>query len=259
MKNTKVRRGNSLIQPRSSIFLITLMFSMVMLFGLASASDYLPHKQNTELQFSLTSNNASSCNVTTLDRVSGVVNINQIMTKNLNTFNSTINADNFSSLGSYCFNIVCTDGLTFETGSVCREVSVTGKELTSAKATSYTIILIISILVFIGVLYFGIAMPSGNNKDEMTGYILAISNLKYLKYLFLALSYVCLIWITYFIWMVIYAYLDFDFLSNIFKFMFFFLLAGALPLFIIYCYLNISNLVRDSKIGDSLQRGLRTK
>jgi len=99
---------------------------LCIMISLASAVDYSPHKQNTLLQFAITSNNATQCNVTTMTHPLGVVYINQIMTKNGNTFNSSVVGGNFSNLGSYCFNLVCTDGINIETGSLCREVTPSG-------------------------------------------------------------------------------------------------------------------------------------
>jgi len=139
------------------------------------------------------------------------------------------------------------------------EVSHTGKELTSAKATSYAIIIIISVLIFVGLLWIGLALPSGNKTDEFTGYVIAIRNLKYLKYVLLGFSYINLLWISYFSWMITYAYLDFEFLSNIFRFMFTFLVILTLPLFILFAWITISNLVKDSQVADALMRGLRVK
>jgi len=139
------------------------------------------------------------------------------------------------------------------------EVTTTGKELTSAKATSYTIILIISILVFLGLLWFGFAMPSKNKTDEMTGYIFALNNLKYLKYTLLGFAYTTLVWISYFIWMISYSFLDFGFLTDIFRVGFIFLTVLIFPLFILYTYIIIVNIVKDRKIGDMLTRGLRVR
>lgn len=100
----------------------------IILFMFSFASSYEPHKQNTELQFSFTSNNATACNVSTVNTPNGVISINQESTRSGQTFNNTIDSGNFSTLGNYCFNIVCTDGSQVETGSICREISSTGTQ-----------------------------------------------------------------------------------------------------------------------------------
>ena len=139
------------------------------------------------------------------------------------------------------------------------EVSATGTELTQAKAISYIVILIISILIFFGLLFIGIKLPSKNKSDELTGYIIAVSNLKYVKTFILGLSYLSLLWISYFTWMITHAFLDFTFLSSMFKIIFYALAISTFPLFILYVYFTIANFIKDKDISDLLLRGLSTK
>ena len=119
---------------------------------------------------------------------------------------------NTSVLGIYTYDYFDIAGNVYVNDF---EITATGKDLTTAKATSYIIILFISLLIFVGLLWMGLGLHSKNKSDEMTGYVIAVSNIKYLKYLFLGFSYLCLVWISYFSWMIVYAYLDFNFLSNI--------------------------------------------
>jgi len=164
----------------------------------------------------------------------------------------------FQEKGTHYPTLLCVDGENSNSDSSSRYIiNPTGEELSSAKSTSYAIILILSILIFLGLLWIGIALPSKNKKDEFTGYIIAVTNIKYLKHLLLGLAYITLVWISYFSWMLVYAFLDFDFLSAIFRLIFTILSVLTLPLFILYVYLTIANLIRDSKVADALQRGLR--
>ena len=101
--------------------ILILCLSLLMI---SSVSAYLPHEQNTELQFSFSDTLAGNCNVTTLDNPTETIVINQVMTNNANTFSATIDAGNFTEIGAYCFNIVCEDGY----GSVCREVTGNGND-----------------------------------------------------------------------------------------------------------------------------------
>ena len=106
--------------------LFILMLALCLVLPVISA-EYLPHKQNTDLSFSITSNNATNCNVSSYNYPNGIIEINEDMTKVGQTFNITIDSGNFSTLGSYCFNIQCYDGSSYETGSVCREVTAGGE------------------------------------------------------------------------------------------------------------------------------------
>ncbi len=139
------------------------------------------------------------------------------------------------------------------------DVSATGTELTQAKAISYTVILIISILIFLGTLFVAIKLPSKNKSDELTGYIIAVSNLKYVKRTLFGLSYLTLVWISYFVWMITHAFLDFTFLSSLFKVIFYTLAISIFPLFVLYIYFIIANFIKDKEIADFLLRGLSVK
>lgn len=128
-------------------YLFSLMFVLIFLSSLSYLSaDYLPHKQNTDLEFSITSNNATQCNVTSMDYLDGSIFLNQVMDKNGQTFNSTILSGNFSTLGDYCFNIVCSDSVNIQTGSVCREVTPNG---TTDTIGFYFLILILSLGIIV--------------------------------------------------------------------------------------------------------------
>lgn len=135
------------------------------------------------------------------------------------------------------------------------EVTATGQDSTVSKSITYVLLFIFSIIIFGGLVYMGIGIPYSNKTDEMTGYVLAVSNIKYLKLTLLGLSYVVAVFIAYFSWMLSYAYLDMDFLSSILQFLFYGLAVLLVPIFILFVYLIIANLVRDSKIAEALQRG----
>ena len=104
-----------------------ILISLMMVLVLVSCvSAYTPHKQFEIFSYSFTSNNATACNLTTGNTPYGIITLDQIATKTANTFNVSIGGDYFKDMGIYCFNIVCTDGITFETGDVCREITPSG-------------------------------------------------------------------------------------------------------------------------------------
>jgi magnesium-transporting ATPase (P-type) len=138
-------------------------------------------------------------------------------------------------------------------------VNPLGKTFTSSQAVMYCLIFVISFVLFLICLIAGIYTPSGNKTDEMTGYVLAVSNLKYIKILMFCFSYLLLVLMTYFGWMVSYGYLDMDFLGNLFNFAFWTLVIMLLPLFIVGSYVLVANLIKDSQVADTLQRGIRSR
>jgi len=169
---------------------------IVMVLPLVSALDYPKHKQDTELNFSITSNNATNCNLTIINSPTGTITINQVGIKTSQTFSFSIVGGNYSEFGVYCHNIECSDGSTINSGDECYEVNYFGKELTSSQATIY--IGLLGILIFtLFISFFGInALPASNTKDE-EGRILSISYLKHFRLVLWLVSYFLLIAIIY--------------------------------------------------------------
>lgn len=184
-------------------------------------------------------------------QISGEVSMEKLGTLYNYTFCST------SQLGEYIVNGFGDENGVITVWSYNLFITSTGSDLTTSKAITYLFIFTFSIFLFLGLIYLGIGLPSDNKRDKMSGYILAVSNLKYLKFLCIGLAYAFAIFIAYFSWMISYAYLDMPFLSSILQFVFYALAILTLPLFILGVYLTIANLVRDSKISEALSRGFQ--
>lgn len=199
--------------------------------------------------------NVSFCSINIADPDEDLIVINKNMTNQVSYHNYTITPN---KTGEYTISGFCKDGEYSEEIEIKRLVTQTGTELTKAKSSLYITILIISILTFLGILFLAIKLPSKNKSDELTGYIIAVSNLKYVKTFLMGLSYLIVTWISYFIWMITDALIDFGFVSSIFKIIFYALAISTFPLFILYIYFTIANFVRDKDIKDLLLRGIST-
>jgi hypothetical protein len=136
--------------------ILLTMFITLFLIGIASAS-YLPHKQNTDLEFSITSNFATYCTLTNINTPTKMVIVNQNGTNNLQTFNWTINKENLTELGVYNLNIMCSDGTDTVTGSVEREVNTSGQGGTENIVFFLFLILLLYGITFTG--FFGKNIP----------------------------------------------------------------------------------------------------
>lgn len=125
-----------------------IMFLMMGMFLISFVSaDYQIHKQHTNFTLTLTSNNASSCNLSNIDYSGGNSIIYNIpLSQDGRTFYTTILSSNYSELGDVCHNIVCTDNLTFETGSICRTIK-------NSNMTYFLILLSLASLFFIASLF----------------------------------------------------------------------------------------------------------
>lgn len=166
---------------------------------------------------------------------------------------------NTSQNGEYIYDTYGDPDGSIVTSSVLFVVNPIGKILTTAQAGLYFLIFITSLLAFVFCLIAGIYLPSGNKRNEMTGYVIAVSNLKYVKYFMISVSYLILILIFYFGYIISWGYLDIDFLGSLFYFAFYFLMALLLPLFIVTVYVVIANAVRDQKVREFLSRGLKVR
>lgn len=181
------------------------------------------------------------------------VSLTKIGTIYNHTFCST------SALGTYIVNgFGDPDGFTtpFTYDFI---INPLGKNLTNSQAILYFLIFTIALIFFVICISLGIYIPSGNKRDEMTGYVIAVENTKYVKVFLLCLSYITFTIMIYFAWIISYGYLDLDFLGRIFNFLFYGLIALILPLFIVGVFVIISNVVKDSKINYALTRGFKIK
>jgi len=159
-----------------------LMFLMLGLFLIScvSALQTNYHQIDTELFFSITANNATVCNLTTINYPNGILIINQEGTKVSRTFNFSINAGNYTEKGLYCHNIECSDGVSFNTGAECYQINYLGKELTPSQALAYLGLLAILILIMIGT-FIGIGFLPNQNQKDNEGKIMSVTYLKYLR------------------------------------------------------------------------------
>lgn len=120
---------------------------LIGMMGLVSASNYQEQKQNTEFTLSITSNNATSCNLSSIDYSNGTNEIYNIeLTQNGRMFYTTLSGSNYSSLGDICHNVVCTDGVSYETGSKCVTIK-------NSNITFFIILLSLASLFFIATLF----------------------------------------------------------------------------------------------------------
>lgn len=126
--------------------LLTMLIGLF-LISIVSAGDYLPHQQETDLNFSVTSNFANNCTLTTINAPAGkIITISQTALTNQGTASFSVNGGNYSKLGNYCHNVFCTDGTDKTTGVVCYEVTLNGN--TPAEGILVVIFVLVFIVVF---------------------------------------------------------------------------------------------------------------
>jgi len=243
------------------VIIISIVIANTNFVGGAESETYVVNTP-VDLKLTCTINSAvpsvSTIMNITLSYPNGTTMLNNVQAtpKGNGIFNYTTT---FPISGTYYVTLVCIDGTNSNSASGIYIINPTGEELTSGKSTQYILIFIFSVLIFVALLIMGITISGDNKRDEMTGYILALSNLKYLKLVCLALAYLTLVFISFFIWNISHNYLDIPFMTTVFRFISIILTVLIFPLFILFVYLGIANWVRDNKIGDFLMRGLSIK
>lgn len=119
------------------LYTTAMTLFLLLILTCVSAQDYLPHKLNTGLNLVVSSNNATACNISSIQYSDGSVKLTSYeMAKSYQDFNYSIASGNFSSLGDICFGVTCTDGVNIEVGSICRTVTPNGVVQSTAQGTA---------------------------------------------------------------------------------------------------------------------------
>lgn len=234
-----------------------LIFFLLILITipLTTALDYPTHKQNTDLLFSITSNNATGCNLTKINAPGELILIEQVGTKNQQTFSFNVSSGNYSEFGTYCHKLECSDGATIESGEECYEVNYFGKELTDSQSTIYIGLLGILILsLFIS--FFSMRfLPDDNAKDEW-GRIMSINYLKHFRLVLWLLSYFILIAIFYITSNIAFAFLSEQLFAKV-LYSFFVILFALAPVVVIVLVISFFvKFYHDKEFQSMLNRGI---
>lgn len=242
-----------------NILFLILVFSFCLTTISASdnCANYGTFKQNDNINLIQTCSDCTYINITSINYPNSTNVVSDIaMQKIGGTYNYTFT--NAQPVGIYTVTGRGDDSFA-DVWCYTFQVTATGSDLNTSKAMSYILIFVFSFIIFIGLLIMGIALPYNNSKDQMTGYILQVNNLKYFKSLCIALSYVVAMFLSYLAWMITYAYLDMEFLTNIMRFIFTILAVLALPLFVLFMWISITNVIKDNKIAEMLSRGFSVR
>lgn len=126
--------------------------------SIINVNAYDSHKQNTDYNLVVSSNNASSCNLTYIQVSGNLTNYNLAMTKNLQDFNILIKGNNFTELKDTCLGILCTDSVSIETGSKCLTITSTGQ------IVSLSNIILVIVFLFLSALFFVLGYTFNQDK-----------------------------------------------------------------------------------------------
>lgn len=202
--------------------------------------------------------NATSANLSTINTPSPnpiTIFINSPMTyQGSGAFNYSF--CNTSNIGSYTYGYIDQYGNQY---SNTFEISATGQPLNTSTALLYMLVLVVAVILFLIFAVLGTILPSKNKKDAMTGYIIALENLKYLKIFCWCAVYLTFMLIMYFSYIICYAFLSMAFLTSLFNIVFTIMAWGCLLFFPLMVFILIANAIRDNQVGKALTGGFRIK
>ena len=163
-----------------------LAFAMCFILLANFASAELTHKQNTDLNYTMTSNFASYCILTTINTPDGFNSLEMNATSaGSQTFLFQIDGSNFSSLGEHRLNIACFGGSTVVTEYESVTVTPTGEQMTIMSVSTQIFASISTFALFVLFLFLSNKGLKAEqiSKEESPG----------IKFLFVGLSLVFLI------------------------------------------------------------------
>ena len=143
------------------------------------------------------------------------VNNTQTAAQGSGSFNYTVT---FPSTETYEVKMFCTDGTNSFSDEGYYIITPTGTQLSTSQSVTYILIFIVSLIIFAGLLLAGIYIPKDNRRDQFTGYIIAVENTKYIKYLCIMFAYLVALFIAFFSYSMCFSYLDFPYMANILYF-----------------------------------------
>lgn len=204
--------------------------------------------------------NCTYNNITSVIFPNGSVLLSNVAMTKLGTYyNYTIAQGRASASGRYVVNGFGDLNGQNTVWSYDFFINAVGQELDSSKAILYSVIFVIAIILFFIFIVLGVSLPYKNESDQMTGYIVAVSSIKYVKILAWFFAYLSLLTIIYFGQQISHAYLDLPLLSNSLNVVFYFMVIGIFVGFPLTVYFMIANGIRDSKVIEALERGMRIK
>ena len=136
-----------------------------------------------------------SCNITVIFPNSSIFVNNAEATRQTNFYNLSL--PNTDTLGIHSYNVFCQNSSNAGASTeLTYLINLTGEELSISKTILYIFVLLTTLVLFLLSLFGAIKIPWNNRTDE-DGFIVGISDLKYIKLILWFITYIFLIFITW--------------------------------------------------------------
>lgn len=229
--------------------LMLLMFGMLLIIPMVSADlGTYPQSSCVNLFVPL---NATSVNLTSIQHLSTIENINSLMTQAGNGFNYIY--CNTSDIGTYnygfCDNLGNCYGNSFT-------INAQGVEYSTTQGLVYSVLFLLLMGTFVGLLYYGLAIDADNGRNEDRE-IIFINYKKYLKIFLLTFAYITFVMINFFAWNIASGILNFDSLGKFFEVLFWITSRSLYLVLPIMFYYSLRKWFKEDKpLLEELKRGI---
>jgi len=238
---------------------------LIFFFSFLSATPSIVEQENSVLVSEPIRQDGSpsaslKANITIKDPAGNILVKYEEMNNNLtiNEHQYFLGGGNTSELGSYLYTITATNGTDTESKVFSFEVTPTGDKLSTSQAMIYLIVLIISIGLFFFSLYWAVVIPWRNTYNS-DGTILDKNDLKYVKLFLWFFIYMLSVFMAFLIEHLSGSYLRLGIANNFFNGIFWFLVAGIFPVFVVTLYMGIVAWFRDAELFREALRGLEPR
>jgi len=241
--------------------IIILMLAILLILPMITAVESYIFKQNEiiKLELPTLNNDLSKCSTCTCDITIDYPNgTNMFMadsvTMNNNYITYTIYSNMTSILGVYKVDTHCSNAVDFGLATFEFKITQTGSDLTTGQGILYFIALGIGIVLFFLSLYFSIAIPFKNTRND-NGRIISINKLKYLKIALIPVTYVLLLFVSGLIRSITANFLILDGISNLFNWVYWVLMSLLFPAIVLIFIGIIVFLFEDNILNKKIKRG----
>lgn len=231
--------------------IVTLVSSSSPSFGIFKQNDCFEIKQICFINGTI----CDACNITSIDYPNGTMaSSNLIMTQREGDFN--LSYCSTTLLGRYNVNGYCTYGDDVKKPFVAYfDITASGSKLGTAEGIIYIVFVSALILTFLLFLYGSFVIPYRHMRGD-DGKIVSVNDVKYFKVVCIVFSYLTLMSIFAVMRQISANYLFLNGVSNIFQWMFWFMLSFTFPTIIVSVIFALVAFFEDKKIKNALERGV---
>jgi len=185
----------------------------------------------------------TDCFITIIGPNSSVVINNGTMSNNINYYNYSLNENQTDKIGTYSSFVSCT-GSTISYTKFTYEITRSGKTLETPEAILYILLTFAIFCIFIISLYFTIAVPYSNKRDD-NGDTVRIAKTKYLKMGLVGITYALFLWFLNMLIGISNNFVNLEMYYGFVSGIFLALVRLSLPLFILIIVWGLFEIIRD--------------